>query len=327
MSTRLAVVRLFPVVLVAGCFSPEDGRGVTSNTSFGGNETSSTATTAGSLTTTDDDSSGSGDDTMTASSTATTQSSESSVTADEGSSSVADEGSSSGAGPLCGDGNVDAGEDCDDMNDDDTDECVAGCVAASCGDGFVQSGVEPCDDGNADDTDDCLTGCVAASCGDGNVRAGVEQCDDMNANDTDACPSTCTTASCGDGFVYAGVEQCDGTPDCDGSCAFVCGNPGGGSSVAENGVGTGVLYCYEPADTVETRALKACESHFGVGTCCIIPGGYNGLQYGQCGADGGAGTYHWHPDSHPDGHCDPLYVVGDVVSPGWCGTITGNFLD
>ena len=51
--------------------------------------------------------------------------------------------------PLCGDGEVDPGEACDDGNQDDNDACLVGCVAASCGDGFVMAGVEECDDGNA----------------------------------------------------------------------------------------------------------------------------------------------------------------------------------
>jgi cysteine-rich repeat protein len=69
--------------------------------------------------------------------------------------------------------------------------------------------VEACDDGNADDTDACLGTCVAAVCGDGFVQAGVEACDDGNADDTDACLNTCTMAICGDGFVHAGAESCD----------------------------------------------------------------------------------------------------------------------
>ncbi|MCA9651783.1 MAG: DUF1554 domain-containing protein [Myxococcales bacterium] len=140
----------------------------------------------------------------------------------------------------CGNGVVDPGEDCDDGNDDDTDDCVAGCVAASCGDGFVWAGSEDCDDagesascdddctaascgdgtqnaaageqcddGNTDDTDACVQGCVFASCGDGFVFGGVEDCDDANTDDTDDCVQGCVSASCGDGFVWAGMEVCD----------------------------------------------------------------------------------------------------------------------
>ena len=44
---------------------------------------------------------------------------------------------------------------------------------SSCGDGFVQNGVEACDDGNGINTDGCLNNCVAATCGDGYVQVGA----------------------------------------------------------------------------------------------------------------------------------------------------------
>ena len=71
---------------------------------------------------------------------------------------------------LCGDGVPQADEQCDDGNDDDTDVCLSTCLEATCGDGFVQAGVEACDDGNGDDTDGCLSTCLEASCGDGLYR-------------------------------------------------------------------------------------------------------------------------------------------------------------
>ncbi len=142
------------------------------------------------------------------------------------------------------------------------------------------------------------------------------------------------TSICGDGIVDGGAgETCDDGNQIDGdgcsaTCTDECANPGGGSLMAENGTGMTTNYCYEPGDSIDTRARKACESHFGVGACCIIVGGYSDLQWGQCGHSGDdEGTFHFHPDSHPEGHCDPFYVVGDVISPGWCGAIRGNFLD
>ncbi|MDC0721039.1 DUF4215 domain-containing protein [Nannocystis bainbridge] len=56
----------------------------------------------------------------------------------------------------CGDGTVngDAGEECDDQNEVDTDACIA-CKTATCGDGFVQAGAEECDDGTPDGDDLC----------------------------------------------------------------------------------------------------------------------------------------------------------------------------
>ena len=94
--------------------------------------------------------------------------------------------------PVCGDGVQDSGEGCDDGNGSDADGCVQGCVAAACGDGYVQQGVEACDDGNADNTDGCVQGCVVATCGDGFVQQGVEACDDGNSNNDDVCANDCT---------------------------------------------------------------------------------------------------------------------------------------
>ncbi len=130
--------------------------------------------------------------------------------------------------PVCGDGVVEGGEACDDGNDADDDVCVAGCVLASCGDGFVWVGVEACDDGNDSDDDACVGACEAASCGDGFVQVGVEACDDGNADDGDACLGTCAAASCGDGEVQVGVEECDDGGEsalCDVDCtAASCGD-------------------------------------------------------------------------------------------------------
>ena len=94
--------------------------------------------------------------------------------------------------PPCGDGFVDSDEDCDDQNADQTDDCLDDCSAASCGDGFVQAGVEDCDDANFVEADTCLNSCVAASCGDGVVQTDVEECDDANADQTDSCLDDCS---------------------------------------------------------------------------------------------------------------------------------------
>lgn len=112
---------------------------------------------------------------------------------------------------TCGDGITWAGnEECDDGNDDNADACVADCLASTCGDGFVQEGVESCDDGNDVDDDQCSNSCILASCGDGELQEG-EQCDDGNDDNTDDCLDTCVAASCGDGFVWADDEECDGS--------------------------------------------------------------------------------------------------------------------
>ncbi|MFC1656167.1 DUF4215 domain-containing protein [Patescibacteria group bacterium] len=59
-----------------------------------------------------------------------------------------------------------------------------------CGDGELETG-EQCDDGNTSNVDACLNSCLNASCGDGYVRTGVEDCDDGNTANGDGCSSTC----------------------------------------------------------------------------------------------------------------------------------------
>jgi cysteine-rich repeat protein len=96
----------------------------------------------------------------------------------------------------CGNGVLDAGEECDDGNDVSTDSCNQ-CVATVCGNGILD-GDEECDDGNPIDFDGC-TDCKVAVCGDG-VREGSEECDDGNDVGFDGCtgcrfdPVACSSA-------------------------------------------------------------------------------------------------------------------------------------
>jgi fibro-slime domain-containing protein len=62
--------------------------------------------------------------------------------------------------PVCGDGSVSLGEECDDgENDGGYGECEPGCrVGARCGDGILQEG-EDCDDGNRFEGDACGSAC------------------------------------------------------------------------------------------------------------------------------------------------------------------------
>ena len=102
--------------------------------------------------------------------------------------------------PGCGNGSLDAGEQCDDGNFNDTDDCVTGCQTATCGDGFVHAGVEDCDDGNNIDTDGCRNNCTIPFCGDGILDAG-EQCDDGNTNSGDGCDASCVPEYCNDDYT------------------------------------------------------------------------------------------------------------------------------
>ncbi len=123
---------------------------------------------------------------------------------------------------ICGDDIVWSGmEECDDGDQDDTNACTAGCKNAFCGDGLVWAGMEECDDGNMIDDDACTNQCKGPVCGDG-MKVGNEECDDGNMDDTDACVA-CKNAACGDGKVHAGVEECDdGNTDKADGCSEIC---------------------------------------------------------------------------------------------------------
>lgn len=117
-----------------------------------------------------------------------------------------------GSGPVCGDGQVEGLEVCDDGNTDDCDGCRSDCsaVETGCGDGFL-CGAEVCDDGNTADCDGCRADCSAAEtgCGDG-FTCGAEACDDGNTDDCDGCRGDCAVVEtgCGDGAL-CGAEECD----------------------------------------------------------------------------------------------------------------------
>lgn len=137
----------------------------------------------------------------------------------------------SASGSSCGDGQVQAGEECDDGNQTNTDACTTQCKNARCGDTWVQYPAEECDDGNQIAADGCTNACKTPSCGDGVVQPlswQPEQCDDGNQSSEDACTNECKLPRCGDGFKN-GMEQCDngavGGPSCGPTCRLtVCGD-------------------------------------------------------------------------------------------------------
>ncbi len=62
--------------------------------------------------------------------------------------------------------------------------------SAECGNGVVEAG-EECDDGDVDTADSCLPDCRRARCGDGHLWRPVEDCDDGNQKNGDACTAQC----------------------------------------------------------------------------------------------------------------------------------------
>ena len=216
-SARLAP-RLALTLALAAC-NGDDTSSTDATSESAGTSSTGDATTSASTTTASSDTGTTSAGTGTGTSAGTT-SGESTSTTDPttGTTGVATQDPTGG---VCGDNTVDAGEECDDGNMDDTDACVAGCVQATCGDGFVQAGVEACDDGNQVDDDACPNNCAAPGCGDGIVQAG-EECDDGNMNDADACTNQCKIAACGDGKVQDGEECDDGNQVDDDACSNAC---------------------------------------------------------------------------------------------------------
>lgn len=149
--------------------------------------------------------------------------------------------------PVCGNGSMESGEQCDDGNAVADDGCGTTCdidagwtcdgspsVCHNCGNGAME-GNEQCDDENLENADGCDSLCQIEACGNGIVQAG-EDCDDGNTDDADGCAELCTVEAgygcigspsvchwnCGDGDLDAG-EQCDdGNADSGDGCTNLC---------------------------------------------------------------------------------------------------------
>lgn len=115
---------------------------------------------------------------------------------------------------YCGNGAVEAPEQCDDGNRYPHDACNSSCRDNVCGDNRVNNG-EQCDTkqitsvGNGT-YEGCSTACSATYCGDGIVQLELrESCDDGNMDPNDGCSNTCRNA-CGDGIDNDGDGTIDG---------------------------------------------------------------------------------------------------------------------
>jgi cysteine-rich repeat protein len=125
---------------------------------------------------------------------------------------------------FCGDGEMNGDESCDDGNTDDNDGCSNNCTSG-CGNGILNTG-EQCDGevfkpGAPAMHGPCRSDCTF--CGDAAVN-GSETCDDGDADNGDECRNNCTR--CGDGNMDEG-EECDGDAEspCAGTCTESCTCP------------------------------------------------------------------------------------------------------
>src|SRR5207244_7977927 len=119
---------------------------------------------------------------------------------------------------LCGNGLVEAAEECDDGNTTDGDGCDSNCTFTGCGNGIVTAG-ETCDDGNTLDGDCCSSACQIASPGAPCTNDGNACPDDVW--DADAhCTPPANTAPCDDGDACTENDVC-AAGECHGS-AVTC---------------------------------------------------------------------------------------------------------
>ncbi len=162
----------------------------------------------------------------------------------------------------CGDGVVDAAEQCDDGNSRDMDGCSVVCLIEKCGDRVVQDG-EECDDGNAEAGDGCSPSCMTERCGDGVVHAD-ESCDDGNEIDGDGCSATCVAEECGDGIVQADLGE-----ECDDGNSF--GDDGCGSTCLSERCGDGIPQRLEECDDANLDGGDGCSGF------CLLESCGNGL--------------------------------------------------
>ena len=173
---------------------------------------------------------------------------------------------SSSAAAVCGNNDVEIGEDCDDNNTTNGDGCSSTCTVES---GYTCTG----------DPSTCTLDPV---CGNNDVETG-EDCDDNNTTNGDGCSSTCTvesgytctgdpstcTATCGDGAIK-GSETCDDSnttegDGCDASCAvetgFSCtGSPSTCSGICGDGLVKGAEQCDDSNTTSTDSCLDTCKN-------------------------------------------------------------------
>lgn len=196
-------------------------------------------------------------------------------------------GGGSGVEAICGNGEREPGELCDDGNTDDDDGCSADCSEIGdgyfclepgedcvkyvvCGSGLLE-GNEECDDGNTDGDDGCSPICTIEDgwvcprpgrpcvaipvCGNGRLERG-ETCDDGNTESEDGC---------------SGTEDDDAAP-CQLEAGFWC--PGAGLDCAPIACGDGLRSPDEECDDGDDDDDDGCSAACSVedGWLCTTPG-------------------------------------------------------
>lgn len=156
---------------------------------------------------------------------------------------------------VCGDGDRERGEDCDDGNVTPGDGCSSVCLhegtsLPACGNRAPDVG-EDCDDGNTRDGDGCSSRCLnegslagASICGNGDIGDG-EDCDDGDRGSGDGCSSDCINEGSVPGPVsVCGNRRIESGEDCDD------GNLVAGDGCTARCLAEGTPACVGPGDRV-----------------------------------------------------------------------------
>jgi cysteine-rich repeat protein len=169
---------------------------------------------------------------------------------------------------LCGNGDVDAGEVCDDGNLTDGDGCSQLCRDEGCGNGKKDDG-EECDDGDLVPADGCSALCEVDRCGDRILQVELEDCEDGNREDGDGCSRRCqgeegAAPLCGnqnfdfDPNTGQPLEECeDGNERSGDGCSSLCHFEFCGDGIIQPTLG-------EQCDDADPRAPPECNG-------CFIP--------------------------------------------------------
>jgi cysteine-rich repeat protein len=211
-----------------------------------------------------------------------------------------DNGLADASCPGCGNGALEAGEECDDGNRLSCDGCSETCtdeVGLVCGDGTQNETCgEECDDGNTANEDGCSSRCMNEVCGDGILQPLLgELCDDGNTQDGDCCSSTCQFESSAT-VCRAAASSCDLAEFCTGSSA-VCPANQKSTAVCRPAVG-------------DCDVAESCD---GVSDACPS----DGLAANGTTCDDS--TSCTSPDQCLDGSCVGSSLCGDGTVQGGCG--------
>ena len=194
--------------------------------------------------------------------------------------------------PVCGDGNVDLGEECDDGNTQDGDCCSSSCVVepngSPCDDGLFCTGVETCSAGVCQSSGDPCSGAdgdshCSESCDEGADDCSAPDPNGSACNDNDVCTvgeaclaGSCTGATaldCKVAFVTSGVMNgsMGGVAGADAMCQS--------RAVAAGLPGTFLAWISDSTTSPAARFTQSSDPYVstrGVGASCTIPGSCDG---------------------------------------------------